>query len=136
MRIAKHWSHDGKVLKIFNVYGYIHESELYLGEARECMTKAMPHERASSALSSRLTNLDNGYGKNKILYIQINEYTAQLLFAEGILNIQMLKDADEDDKSIFVPMIFNSHRRIIAIRNDLPQAILFFGPNGKPLKIY
>ncbi|GAC1372005.1 MAG: hypothetical protein NVSMB39_6230 [Candidatus Saccharimonadales bacterium] len=79
-----------------------------------------------------------GYGKSEksVLYIQINEYTAHLLFAEGVLNIAMLKDADEDDKSIFVPMVFNSRRRIIAIRNDLTQAILFFGPAGKPVKLY
>ena len=79
-------------------------------------------------------SLDNGFGVHRIKYIQINEYMAHLLFAEGFLRLPMLEKADEDEKAIFVPMIFNNRLRTIAIRSDLTQAIVYFGPTGNPLK--
>ncbi len=136
MIIAKgdHWSYDGEVLKIFDVYSCTQEKVTYLGESRECMTAASEHDRASQTISSRLMNLDNGFGVHRIKYIQINEYMAHLLFAEGVLRLQMLEEADEDEKAIFVPMIINNCSRTVAIRCDLTQAIVYFGPAGNPLK--
>jgi hypothetical protein len=138
MRKGKHWSHDGEVLRIFDVYSSVKDKQLFIGESADCQTKAMAYERASQALTTRIGYLEGLHHKSmyRVLYIQINEYMAHLLFDEGYLDIPKLEAADEDDKSIFIPMVFNNRRRIFAIRNDITQAALYFSPTGKPLSFY
>ena len=135
MRKGKHWSHDGTVLRISEVYSSVNDGELFIGESADCQTKAMAYNRASQTLINRISLLEGAHHKSKfqVLYIQINEYMAHLLFDEGYLDIAKLEAADEDDKNIFIPMVFSGRRRIISIRNNITQAALYFGPAGKPL---
>lgn len=135
---GKHWSYDGRTLRIFDVYSCREGDELFVGETAGCQTMAMAYERASQTLSSKIGYIENAGFKNEhqVLYIQINEYMAHLLFDEGFLSIAKLEAADEDDNCIFVPMVLKGVRRIFAIRNDIVQAALYFGPAGKPVMAY
>ncbi|GAC1372002.1 MAG: hypothetical protein NVSMB39_6220 [Candidatus Saccharimonadales bacterium] len=69
MRKRKHWSHDGKILRIFNVYSCIHEDEIYIGESGECLTKAMPHDRAGMAKAKKVFCIFRSMNIQRIYYL-------------------------------------------------------------------